>query len=74
MKKFLSLLSVLVLASSVIVAGCDDCDSCIDDYCDCLKNVDEDNFEDMLECAEDAADCIKDNDCDEDDFNEGACD
>ena len=74
MKKGLSLLSALVLATSMFVTGCDDCDKCLDDYCDCLKDVDADDFDKMMECVEDASDCIKDNDCDEDDFNESACD
>jgi len=74
MKKCLSLLSVSILAISMLTAGCDDCDKCIEDYCDCLKSVDEDDFEGAMECVDDASDCIKDNDCDEDDFKESACD
>ena len=68
MKKVLTVLAGCVFAFALM--GCDDCDKCVDDYCDCIET--EDNME-LLECSTDFLECIKDNDCDDKDISADDC-
>ena len=75
MRKFAVILGALILSVTFFVTACGDdeasgCDGCVDDYCDCIKGVDETDIEGALECFDDVVKCLEKEECSEDDFDE----